>query len=462
MSGGAAHHALLEDAARDTAADRDTLVVRGGRRLRGAVDTSGFKHSLVTVVAAACAAQAPVTVANCPELAETEELSGLITGLGGRAEHSAGTLTVDAGGLTGGALDEEAAGRIHGSVYLAPALLGRTGEAAVVSRGGCRIGDAPGGRRPVEQYVSVFERFGARVAERTPDRLVVRAGRLTGCEIDLLDYTADRALRSGPLYSGACKTAILTAAVAHGTSVLHHPYPKPDVTDLVDVLRRLGADIETTAAGSLVIRGRGPEALDRPVRHTLIPDLIEVVTWICAGALLGDGPLRVRGPQMAAALAALRPELEVLERLGVRLSPGDDELTVHPAETLRATDVTIASHGVFSDSQPFLALLATLAPGASTLTETVWGNRFGYAAGLTALGARLRRDGAALTVEGPCPPRVPGRTVHAPELRSAAMLLLAALGVPGTTVVTGTHHLARGYRDLAASLTALGADISRP
>ncbi|WP_179500176.1 UDP-N-acetylglucosamine 1-carboxyvinyltransferase [Streptomyces sp. WZ.A104] len=460
MSRAVAPRTPAEGRARGAGAS-DTLLVHGGRRLRGAVDTAGFKHSLVTVVAAAAAARAEVRVANCPDLAETEALAGLVSGLGGRVTRGPGTLTVDASDLQGHAIDEETAGSIHGSVYLAPALLARHGAAVMVNSGGCRLGDGPGGHRPIEQYVDVFRRFGARLTVRTEERVVIEADRLTGCEIDLLDYAADRALRSGPLYSGACKTAVLCAAVAHGTSVLHHLYPKPDVTDLVNVLRALGADIETFGEGSLIVRGRGPESLDRPTTHTLLPDLIEVVTWMCAGALLGEEPIRVRGEQMGTALRALRPETEVLERFGVRLDQGDTDVVVHPARELRGTDVTIASHGVFSDSQPFLALLATHARGASTIRETVWNSRFGYVEGLTAMGAAVRRDGASVTVEGLRPPRLPGRSVHAPELRSAAMLLLAALGVPGTTEITGTHHLARGYPDLVGSLGALGARIER-
>ncbi|MFC4856083.1 hypothetical protein [Actinophytocola glycyrrhizae] len=448
-------HDVFRSAAGSTPLAADSLVVTGGRRLAGDTQTGGFKHSLVTVLAAACAARAPAVITNCPAVAETGALAGLITDLGGTADYVAGTLTIDADGMTGGTVSDHG---IHGSVYLAPALLTRSGQAAVPTGGGCRIGDDPGGRRPVEQYAAVLGRFGATVTH-TDEHLLVRADRLTGCEIDLLDYTSDRARRTGPLYSGASKMAVLAAAVAHGTSVLHSPYPKPDVTDLVAVLRDFGADIDTTAQGSLVVHGRGPDALDRPVRHELVADLIEVVTWICAGALLADAPMRLRGANLGRALTALRPELSALADLGVGLDRSGDELTVHPAQFLRATDVVITSPGVFSDSHPFLALLMTAARGRSTITETVWATRFGYHAGLEALGARLSRHGTTITVDGPCRPSVPDRSVHAPDLRAAAALVLAALQVPGRTVVTGTHHLRRGYPDFAGTLRALGAVI---
>ncbi|MEE1782945.1 hypothetical protein PUR71_08450 [Streptomyces sp. SP17BM10] len=442
--------------------NNDALVADGISRIAGDTLVSGFKHSLVTVVSAALAARAPVRIDNCPDIAETDVLAEIVRRLGGRAERTGDSLAVDADGLHTAELPADAAA-IHGSVYLLPALLSRFGRASVAATGGCRIGDDPGGQRPVEQYVGVLERFGAQAAVLAGGGLQVTADKLLGCEIDLLDHTADRALRTGPHYSGATKMAVLTAAVAEGVSTLRNPYPKPDVTDLVDVLRELGADITVRADGALVVAGRGGRDLDRPARHVLVPDLIEVVTWVCAGTLLSTGPLTVRGTGMRRAVTALAPELEVFDRLGVDLglggAGGDDALTVRPAQRLRPVDVTVASHGVFSDSQPFLALLAALAEGPSTITETVWSGRFGYAPGLAALGVRLRQDGRTLTVDGPSAPSRPAPPLHAPDLRAAAVLLLAALAVPGPTVVTGTHHLRRGYPDLPAALHRLGARV---
>jgi UDP-N-acetylglucosamine 1-carboxyvinyltransferase len=434
------------------------LSVEGGGELRGSVGTSGFKHSLVTIFAAALAANSRVRVQNCPDIAETQILTTMAASLGAIVDRTGDSLAVDASGLSTAELDPHDAERIHGSVYLLPALLGRFGVARLPPSGGCQIGDGRNGRRPMRHYADVFERFGATVSGAADDSFTVSARRLNGCEIDLLDY-ADRALRSGPLYSGATKTALLTAAVAYGTTVLHNPYPKPDVTDLVDVLRELGLSVERTADGSLVLHGRGPDALDRPVVHTLIPDLIEVVTWVCAGALLARRPFRVTGADMDRARSALAPEFAVLAEMGVHVDHGPREVVVHPAERLRAVDVTVTSHGVFSDSQPFLALLAAHAAGESVITETVWSGRFGYAEGLRTLGVHAEHSGATLRVRGPWTRERLGDRVHAGDLRSAAVLVLAALAVPGRTEVSGVDHLHRGYADLPGALRAVGAEI---
>ncbi|HET8662500.1 MAG TPA: hypothetical protein VFM55_26460 [Micromonosporaceae bacterium] len=454
---------LRQDFACETPVDLpagSALRVNGGTPLSGSVRPSGFKHSLVTVLSAAAAAAAPVRVTNCPDIAETAVLTELLGELGATVRRSASTLVVDGSTIDGSVVDLAGADRIHGAVYLVPALLCRTGRARVATGGGCRIGDGPAGWRPVEQYVGVLRRFGAQAGILPDGDLDVSAGRLRGCELDLLDYTSDRHRRSGPLYSGATKMALLAAAVAEGTSTIRNPYPKPDVTDLVTVLRQLGADIETSDADTLVVRGAGPGALCHDAEHALVPDLIEVVTWISAAATVAGSDLRITGDDLARATAALAPELAVLERMGVTVQHTADELVVRAEQPLRATEVTVASHDVYSDSQPFLALLAAHAVGTSHITETVWSGRFGYVPGLCALGARMRERHGVLRVDGPYPPSRAGRHVHATDLRAAAVLVLAALGVPGPTVLHGVHHLARGYQDLPATLRTLGADIS--
>jgi UDP-N-acetylglucosamine 1-carboxyvinyltransferase len=436
----------------------NSLIIEGGGGLQGEIRTSGFKHSLVGIIAAAAATDRTIEIRNCPDIAESHVLSGLLQRIGGFIRRCGATVAIDCGQLQSGALDLDLSGSIHGAVYLLPSLVGRFGRARVRINGGCQIG-AHSGQRPVAHYVSILGRFGAHSTISADGCLEVSASRLQPCEIDLLDYARDRELRTGHMYSGATKTALLSAVAAHGVSVLHHPYPKPDVTDVVSVLTGLGADIETTRAGALVIHGHGHEALRRDVTHTLIPDLIEVITWICAASALGTGPLRIAGPDMARACSALAPDLAVLREMGARFDASADSIIVHPNQDLRAVDVTAASHGVFSDNQPFLALLATGAPGVSRITDTVWTGRFGYLPGLMELGCDLEQHGSTLSVRGPCRPWRPGQHVHADDLRAAAVLLLAAVAVPGRTVVSGTAHLVRGYPDLAGSLRSLGARI---
>lgn len=400
-------------------------------------------------------------IANCPAIAENRVLAALVRQLGGTAELAGDILELDPAGIHTSEPDPSLVARIHGAVYLVPALLARSGAVSMPGSGGCQIGDSADGQRPVDQYADVLRRFGATVVAGPDGGLSVRAGALTGCEIDLLDYTSIRSAKTGPRYSGATKMALLTATVARGTSVLGNPYPKPDVTDMVTVLRRIGARIDQPRKDLLVVHG-DPDRLRSCADTTLLPDLIEVVTWACVGASLCPYGLVVTGQDMPRAVAALAPELAVLEAMGIPIETSSSALAVRPPPAgLAPVDVLITSHGVFSDSQPFLTLLACAATGTSRLRETVWRRRFDYAGQLNRLGTRLRADGDTLTVAGPCPPIRPDRHLVATDLRAAAVLLLAALQVDGSTLIDGTAHLARGYADLPGRLIELGADIEQ-
>jgi UDP-N-acetylglucosamine enolpyruvyl transferase len=309
----------------------------------------------------------------------------------------------------------------------------------------------------MSQYVNILERFGGRAELREGCIEVVSDG-FRGCTIDLLDFCDDPALRTGPRYSGASKYAVLCAVAARGITRLLNLYPKTDVTGLVNILRRMGADIERGSADELVVTGRGIEALDRPVDFELPTDLIELVTWISVAAI-EDTRILIQGHDLDGAFQALAPELEILDRMGVWPSASAEGVTVATRSRLRSVDITATSLGVFSDSQPFLTLLATHASGTSRVRDLVWQRRFGYARGLAQLGADLHTDHHTLVIDGPCPPRRPSR-VSAGDLRAAAVLLIAAVRVAGLTRLQGASHLRRGYADLPDTLNALGADIT--
>lgn len=444
-------------------ARKSSVVVVGGEQFGGGtVRIAGFKHSLVTIFAAALAINRPVVIHNCPDILETRVLVDLINAIGGQASFVADTLRVDATSISNPALDSDEAEKIHGSAYLVPALLARFRTARILTgRGGCQIGSAELGRRPWEHYVRVLSLFGADTVIDSDGGVAVNAVALRGCDIDLLDFTVAATTATGPHYSGASKMAVLAAAVAQGTSRLRHLYPKPDVTDLVSFLELAGIDIARDDAGTITIAGNLLNPVASPLHVTLAADLIEVVTYSVAAALYCRESLELLVPEPERTLMALAPEVAALERLGVRLEARSQSITASRyAEPGRGKYIA-ESHGIYSDNLPFLLLLAMSAQDESTFSDTVWPNRFQYLEGLTAMGGVFRRIAeGAWTVLGPCPPVRPGATVHAAELRGAATLVMAALGVPGRTAIFGTHHLSRGYPSLLTNLRDLGADIT--
>lgn len=436
------------------------LLIEGGRPLHGDVRVAGFKHALVTVIGAAMVGRAPVTITNCPEIEETRVLGELLRRAGGQVAHQPGSLTLDLGGLRDQPLTTALTARIHGTAYLVPGLLARFGRVELPPAGGCRIGDRPAGGRPVEHYLAVLRRFGARGQITGDGALSVVADRLTGCEIDLREFMADPVLLSGPLYSGATKTAILAAAAAQGVTRLHYPYPKPDVTELIRVLSAMGWSIQRPDPNQLIIEGRPDRGEPRPVTHALISDLIEVVTWATAAVITGSS-IRLTGLTGQAVAAGLAPEIAVARRMGLHWQPdGADAVVIRPTLPNRPADVTVTSPGIFSDNQPFLMLLATLAPGRTHIRETVWQNRFAHVPELNRLGTRIAVRGNTARITGRRPPVRAAERLVAADLRGASTLLLAALRPPGTTRLFGTHHLARGYQDLVGDLRRLGARIS--
>jgi UDP-N-acetylglucosamine 1-carboxyvinyltransferase len=432
----------------------DLLRLTGGRTLQGTVPISGFKHALVPMMAASILGEDSITISNVPEIEDMRILSQIIRLMGGVAEFDRGELNLNTRNLHSTPIPATLTHKVHGSLYLVPSLLARFGQVQIGLTGGCQIGDGEGGRRPTAHVLAVLERFGATFIP-SADEIVGRCSRLTACDVDIHDFAAEVGEgASGPLVSGATKTAILAAATAAGTSTIRHPYRKIDVIELVDLLRAGGVPIHRIG-DTLVVEGR-----DRlgPAARQLPSDLIEVVTYIAGSIYLkGDICLDIINPVQV--MAGLDAECRLLEAMGVELSIDGSFLRASASGPLRPQSVTVSSTGIFSDSQPFFTLLLTLASGPSRIEDRVWPSRFDYAEQCARLGARVRCERGMVDIQ---PGRAwrAGLNVHASDVRGAAVLALAALGVSGTTVLSGADHLGRGYSDFIGTLTSLGADIA--
>ncbi|MET0403007.1 MAG: hypothetical protein ABW123_11420 [Cystobacter sp.] len=435
------------------------VTIQGGPLQAGSVVVPGYKHALVSVLAAAVNVDGVVRLTNIPDIEDSRVLARILTEAGAEVSLGQGELRLDARGLTRSEVPAELSQRIHGALYLIPALLGRLGRVRFGEAGGCQIGAANDGhRRPVAHMLSVLESFGARFEQSDLGLSGATAG-LKACSLDIMDYSEQRDVLTGPRVSGATKTAILAAACARGgTSVIRNPYPKPDVTELLAFLRLWGHDIEQEE-GQVRISGTARTPATPPV-FSLVSDISEVMTHIACG-VFHEVPLRLERLSVKRVQAGLAEELRLLERMGIKLEWGEDTLTVAHRGPVRSVDIDVTSVGIYSDHQPLFALMLLKGERPARIQEHVWKHRFGYARELVKLGARIDFGEDLIIVHPSRLTRTDERLV-AGDLRAAAVLLLAALGVEGQTRLQGTHHLERGYEHLVEDLRRLGARISDP
>jgi UDP-N-acetylglucosamine 1-carboxyvinyltransferase len=430
----------------------DFLRIVGGPLRPGNVAVSGFKHLAVPAIASSLLLPAELTLTNVPDIEDTAVLSETLKLLGAKINQSDNQLTIDARTASDWRVPIDLSGRVHGSIYLLPALLGRFGQVEIGEAGGCRIGNGPDGQRPLLHVIEVLQRFAPNL-HFDSSSMCGRSGPFHAAEIDILDWSDDPLEPNGPLVSGATKTAILAALAAEGgETVIHHPYWKPDVTGLLDMLGRAGAIVEASHRRIRMVRPR----LCEPLSFELLSDLGEVMTWL-ACSIYTETPIRVTGITGPLRIG-LKAELAALEAMGVELTWEDSAVSARACLPLHSINLEVRSHGIYSDHHPIFTLLALRADRASTIREAVWTNRFRYVAELQCLGAKLQLDGPRLCIE-PCSLRPATRRLKAPDLRAAAILLLSALRIEGITELMGASELKRGYPHLVNDLQRLGAVI---
>jgi UDP-N-acetylglucosamine 1-carboxyvinyltransferase len=433
------------------------MAIHGGRPLRGEVAIGGYKHALTVVAAAAVAAGRRVTLRNVPMTTEVRVLAEILGQMGARSELSGGDhlWELDTRPMRSVPVPAELSRRIHGSLYLAPAMLARFGSVSFAGAGGDRIGPVElGGARPTAQVAAVMERFGAVVDVDASGGIHAAARSLRGCTLDLLEFSSHASRLRGPAACSATKTALLLGAMAGGETGLRNPVDREATRELGDFLRVCGASVTRAPDGWRV---RGGATSGPPLAHDLISDSTEIVTFAVCAAITG-GSLLLTGITGERSWPAIAEELRVLRQAGVPVEHGRDWLRVDAGGSLRPCDVEIECNGLSTDAHPLLALLLLGAGGESRITDHVWTNRFAYAELLEAMGGRVevRRPTIHLWQSVLGPPAAPLRPT---DSRAAAVAVLAGLAAPGSTTIEDAGHLDRGYERLAERLRSVGAQL---
>jgi UDP-N-acetylglucosamine 1-carboxyvinyltransferase len=416
----------------------DKIRIVGGTPLQGRVAISGAKNAALPAMAASLLTPDLLELENIPLVQDIYTTRRLLAEMGVAAEVTpAGVARLKADHqLTSREAPYELVKTMRASILVLGPLVGRFGFARVSLPGGCAIG-----ARPVNLHLMGLEKMGAR-CEIVHGYVEASCANLTGAQIMMETVTVT-----------GTENLMMAACLAHGETVLENAACEPEVVDLAELLRKMGARIE--GDGTRIIRIQGVEAL-HGCRHRIIPDRIEAGTFAVAGAIT-CGRVEISG---------CRPDhlgsiLSQLQRTGAGIEIVDSEtVRICGREPIQSQDVTTFPYpGFATDMQAQYMALMTQADGAATITETIFENRFMHAQELMRMGANIRIEGRSALVTGSKP--LTGAKVLASDLRASASLILAGLVANGETVVDRVYHLDRGYDHIEVKLAALGAQIER-
>lgn len=416
----------------------EKIIINGRKPLKGDIYISGAKNAAVAILPAALLIDGSCRIENLPDIRDTRILEDTLTQLGAKVIfEDRNTVLIDSSGVNSHIASYEMIKSMRASYYLLGALLGRFGKAEVALPGGCNFG-----HRPIDQHIKGFEALGAKVSVEG-GMIKLSADKLTGSQI-YLDVIS----------VGATINLMLAAVMAEGTTVIENAAKEPHIVDTANFLNAAGADIK--GAGTDVIKIRGVEKLKGGQVHSIIPDMIEAGTFMIASAAT-DGDVTVKNiiPKHMESLSAK------LQEMNINIEEGDDWIRVTGGNgTIRKANIkTLPYPGFATDLHPPITVLLCLADGNSTITESIWPQRFQYVDELRRMGARIRANGGMAIIEGPA--SLTGAQVNAIDLRAGAAVVIAGLAAEGKTEVSNVKYIDRGYEDFVGKLQRLGADIFR-
>jgi UDP-N-acetylglucosamine 1-carboxyvinyltransferase len=415
----------------------DKFVIQGGARLDGEVRISGAKNAALPLLAATLLATTPTTLTNVPDLKDVSTLIKLIKGMGVTVTRDGDTVTIDNSTLNSKFAPYELVKTMRASILVLGPLLARYGEAVVSLPGGCAIGS-----RPVDQHLKALQVMGADVQVENGYVHAKMDGRLKGGRV-LFDMVT----------VGGTENILIAATLANGTTYIENAAREPEVTDLANMLVKMGAKIDGIGSDTLVVHG--VDALTG-CTHAVVADRIETGSYLAAAAMTGG---RVRTTHTDAKL--LEAVLIKFEEMGATITTGDDWIELDmQGRRPKAINFRTAPHPAFpTDMQAQLMAVNVIAEGTGTITETIFENRFMHVPELSRLGAKIQIDGHTAIVTGV--EQLNAAPVMATDLRASMSLVMAALAANGETTIERIYHIDRGYEHIEEKLSALGANIRR-
>lgn len=415
----------------------ERLIVKGGNRLVGTVKTSGAKNAVLPIIAASILGTSPSRLDEIPALEDVRTICAVLECLGIKVDASEPhTLKIDSREITSCEAPYELVRSMRASFLVMGPLLARKGYARISQPGGCAIGT-----RPIDLHLKGFEALGVKIEQGHGYIEASAPEGMTGANI-YLDFPS----------VGATENIMMAAAMANGTTVLENPAEEPEIVDLANYLNQMGARVR--GAGTNVITIEGVSEL-HGVQHSVIPDRIEAGTYMIAAAMTG-GDVIIENvlPEHQ------KPLIAKLREAGALVEEDIDRIHVVGSGKLKAVDIkTLPYPGFPTDMQAQMMAMLSVAEGRSKITETVFENRFMHVVELNRMGANITTEGRSAVITGPA--HLTGCTVRATDLRAGAAMILAGLVAEGATEICDIYHIDRGYEEIVAKLTRLGADIKR-
>lgn len=416
----------------------DKIIIEGGRRLKGEVEISGAKNSVLPILAATLLGDSESRIDNVPDLRDVNTMIRILKLLNVSVIRKGSSLIVRPSQAMKHVAPYELVSTMRASFCVLGPLLAKLGKADVSLPGGCVIG-----ARPIDLHVKGLEELGARISVKH-GYICAQAPQLKGADVYL-----------GGAYGSSVLATInvmMAATLAKGKTRIENAACEPEVVDLANFLKKMGAQI--SGAGSHLIEVKGVKRL-KGVRHTIIPDRIETGTFMIAAAMTqGEVLLRNVVPDHNNAL------IDKLKKCGVSIRRFKDKIRVKGRKKLNSLELTTFAYPGFpTDLQAQMMALLAITPGISVITEKIYPDRFIHISELNRMGAKIFLEGASAIITGV--KRLSGAPVMASDLRASAALVLAGLVAEGQTEVHRVYHLDRGYEKLEAKLSSLGAKISR-
>lgn len=415
----------------------DKFLITGGVKLEGEVRISGAKNAALPLLAATILADSPITITNVPNLKDVNTLVKLIGGLGVTIGYENDTVKADTSTLDNQFAPYELVKTMRASILVLGPLLARYGNAKVSLPGGCAIGS-----RPVDQHLKALEALGAHIEVENGYVHASVDGRLKGGEVIFDVVTV-----------GGTENILMAAALADGVTTIRNAAREPEITDLAQMLIKMGAKIEGLDTDTLVVTG--VESL-HGCEYAVVADRIETGSYLAAAAITGG---RIKATHTDPAL--LESVLDKFEEMGAEVTRGDDWIELDMlGKRPKAVSFRTLPHPEFpTDMQAQLMAVNVIGRGFATISETIFENRFMHVPELSRMGANIQVEGHDAVVTGV--ETLQAAPVMATDLRASFSLVLAALVAEGDTLIDRIYHIDRGYEHVEEKLQGLGAKIKR-